>query len=76
MADKFNFYKESSTYNPEFHFRSCGNCDVRNTCKAIIGKDWRTPWLNLAKCGCHLYKNEKVFKKEEKERIEKKLNEA
>ena len=35
--------------------RSCNNCASVQSCSSIVGKDFRLPWLDLARCGCHYY---------------------
>lgn len=61
---QFNFFKKADCYRPEFSLRSCANCDMQRGCVSIKDKDWRTPWLDCAKCGCKLYHNETIMKKE------------
>ena len=55
------FVKSCKAYR--YALRSCNNCASAQSCKSIVGKDFRLSWLDLARCGCHYYNGPHIMER-------------
>lgn len=53
VQQELPFVKSCKDYR--FVKRSCNNCASAKSCPSIVGKDFRTSWLDLGRCGCLHY---------------------